>query len=129
MQSGHWPGTHCIVLAGGMKNVQSGIREALRVLTFSQSSGQRNGKNAKPILPLLRQEYGAMNASIRGTLENRLSTAFISSVILFEVKIGQIHVAIGQDADGENILPFVKTHIEELRGQIPVVPLTPGQRV
>lgn len=70
-----------------------------------------------------------MNASIRGTLENRLSTVFISSVILFEVKIGQIHVAIGQDADGENILPFVKTHIEELRGQIPVVPLTPGQRV
>jgi hypothetical protein len=43
-------------------------------------------------------------------------------VILFEVKIRQIHVAAGQDVDDENILPFAKANLKELRSQVPVMP-------
>jgi hypothetical protein len=47
----------------------------------------------------------------------------------FEIEISQIHVAVRQDVYGENIFPFAEPNSEKLRSQIPVVPLTPGQRV
>src|ERR1700733_5893995 len=53
----------------------------------------------------------------------------LSSVILFEVKIRQIHVTAGQDVDGENIPPLAKANLEELRSQVPVMPLTPSHGV
>jgi hypothetical protein len=31
----------------------------------------------------------------------------LSSTILFEVKIGQVHIALSQDVDGQNILPLI----------------------
>jgi hypothetical protein len=52
-----------------------------------------------------------------------------SSVELFEVETSQIHVAVRQYVYGEDVFPFVETNLEKLRRQIPVVPLTPGQRV
>jgi hypothetical protein len=48
---------------------------------------------------------------------------------LFEVEISQVHITVRQYVHGENISPFVETNLEKLRSQIPVVPLTPGQRV
>src|SRR5579864_885284 len=56
-------------------------------------------------------------------------TAFISFVDFFEVEIGKIHVAERQYVDGEDILPFAQTDFEKLRSQVPMVPLTPSQRV
>ena len=53
----------------------------------------------------------------------------ISSVILFEVKIGQIHVATGQDVNGENIPSLVEANLEEIRRQVPMMPLTPSHGV
>jgi hypothetical protein len=46
-----------------------------------------------------------------------------------EVEIRQIHVPERQYVDGENILAFAEINFEQLRGQIPMVPLTPRQRV
>jgi hypothetical protein len=48
---------------------------------------------------------------------------------LLEVEISEVHVATGQYVYGENVFPFVEAHLEKLRCQIPVVPLTPGQRI
>src|ERR1700733_5623133 len=59
----------------------------------------------------------------------RISSPSLPSLILFEVEIGQIHVAAGQDVDGENIPPLAKADLEELRSQVPVVPLTPSHGV
>jgi hypothetical protein len=47
----------------------------------------------------------------------------------FEVEIGEVHVPQRQYVYGENILSFAEMNFEELRSQIPVVPLTPSQRV
>src|SRR6185436_800934 len=52
-----------------------------------------------------------------------------SSTDLLEVEISQIHVAVRQYVDGENIFPFAETNLEELLSQIPVVPLAPGHGV
>src|ERR1700756_3294464 len=52
--------------------------------------------------------------------------ACISSVERLVVEIGQIHVTVRHDVHSENISPFVEANLEKLRGQIPVVPLTPG---
>jgi len=41
--------------------------------------------------------------------------ASLSSVSLFEVKIGQIHCAAGQDVDRENIPPLAEANLEEIR--------------
>lgn len=46
---------------------------------------------------------------------------------LFEVEISQIHVAVRQDVNGKDILPFNESNFEKLRSQVPVVPLTPSQ--
>ena len=53
----------------------------------------------------------------------------MSSVDLFEVEISQIHVPASQYVYSENIFPFAEMNFEELRSQIPVVPLTPGQGI
>ena len=53
----------------------------------------------------------------------------ISSLDLFEVEISQIHVAVRQYVYGENVLAFTEMNFEKLRSQVPVVPLTPGQRI
>lgn len=50
-------------------------------------------------------------------------------VNLLEIEIGEVHITVRQDVHGENISPFVETNLEKLRSQIPVVPLTPGQRI
>src|SRR5271168_5041220 len=55
--------------------------------------------------------------------------ASLSSPLSFEVKIRQIHVAAGQDVDGENIPPLAEANLEELRSQVPVMPLTPSHGV
>ena len=53
----------------------------------------------------------------------------ILRVDLFEIEIGQVHVTVRQYVHGENISPFVEANLEKLRSQIPVVPLTLGQRI
>src|SRR5258705_4222938 len=53
----------------------------------------------------------------------------LSSPDLLEVEISQIHVAVRQYVDGENIFPFAETNLEELLSQIPVMPLSPRHRV
>src|SRR5258707_6501865 len=55
--------------------------------------------------------------------------ASISSGDRFEVEISQIHVALRQYVYGENVLAFAERNLEKLRSQVPVVPLTPGQRI
>src|SRR5580658_7131993 len=55
--------------------------------------------------------------------------ASISSADRFEVEISQIHVSVRQYVYGENIFPFSQADFEELRSQIPMMPLTPGKRV
>jgi hypothetical protein len=62
-------------------------------------------------------------------LSRDVTIASPSSVILFEVKIRQIHVTAGQDVDGENIPPLAKANLEERRSQVPVMPLTPSHGV
>ena len=47
----------------------------------------------------------------------------------FEVEISQIHVTVRQYVYGEIVLPLAERNFEKLRSQIPVVPLTPGQRI
>jgi hypothetical protein len=48
---------------------------------------------------------------------------------LFEVEISQIHVALRQYVYGENVLAFAEMNFEKLRSHVPVVPLTPVQRI
>ena len=48
---------------------------------------------------------------------------------LFEIEIGQVHIPVRQDVHGEKISPLVEMHLEKLLSQIPVVPLTPSQRI
>jgi hypothetical protein len=57
------------------------------------------------------------------------SGSFISFENLLEIKIGQVHVPVRYNVHGENILALSEANLEQLRGQIPVVPLTPGQRI
>src|SRR5580658_8654713 len=52
-----------------------------------------------------------------------------SFVDRFEVEISQIHVSVRQYVYGENVPPFAEMNFEELRSQIPMVPLTPRKRV
>jgi hypothetical protein len=47
----------------------------------------------------------------------------------FKVEIGQIHVPVRHYVYGKNVFAFVEMNLEKLPRQIPVVPLTPGQRV
>src|SRR5258708_3863543 len=47
----------------------------------------------------------------------------------FEVEISQVHVSVRDYVHGENIFPFTERNFEKLRSQIPMVPLTPGERV
>jgi len=54
---------------------------------------------------------------------------FHSSVGLLEVEVSEVHVAVRQYVYGENVLAFAERNFEKLRRQIPVVPLTPAQRV
>ena len=58
----------------------------------------------------------------------RISLPSLPSLILFEVEIGQIHVAAGQDVDGENIPPLAQADLEELRSQVPVVNCRTSER-
>src|SRR5690348_13534195 len=71
---------------------------------------------------------GCLDASpqLRGYAVGQLA---VSVVNWFEVEISQIHVAVRQYVNRENIFPFVETDFEKLRRQIPVVPLTPSNRV
>ena len=48
---------------------------------------------------------------------------------LFEIEIGQIHIALRQDVYSENIFPFTEPNLEKLGGEIPMVPLTPSHEV
>ena len=55
--------------------------------------------------------------------------SFISSENLFEIKISEVHVPVRSYVHGKNILSLAQVNLEELRDQIPVVPLTPSQRI
>ena len=59
---------------------------------------------------------------------NSLSVS-ISSADPFQIEICQIHVSVRQYVHGEDIFPSAQMDFEELRSQIPMVPLTPGKRV
>ena len=61
-----------------------------------------------------------------GRLQAGATNSFVEGL---EVEIGQIHVAVGQDVDGQDIFAFVEMHLEKLQRQIPVVPLAPGHGV
>lgn len=54
------------------------------------------------------------------------SDNFISSENLLEIKISEVHVSVRSYVHGENILSLAQAKLEELRDQIPVVPLTPS---
>ena len=47
----------------------------------------------------------------------------------FEIEIPQIHLTVGKDVHSEEIFAFVEMEFDELRGEIPVVPLTPGDGI
>jgi hypothetical protein len=47
----------------------------------------------------------------------------------FKVEIGRIHVPVRHYVYGKNVFAFGEMNLEKLSRQIPVAPLTPGQRV
>src|SRR5579862_4666291 len=57
------------------------------------------------------------------------SGSFISSENLLHIKISEVHVPVRSYVHGENVLALAETNPEQLHGQIPVVPLTPGHPI
>ena len=51
------------------------------------------------------------------------------SARLVEVKIGQVHLASGNDVNGENAFPFWKVQPDQVWRNIPVMPLPPGNGI
>jgi len=58
---------------------------------------------------------GVADVSRKNVRVEMQQLASLSSVSLFEVKIGQIHCAAGQDVDRENIPPLAEANLEEIR--------------
>jgi len=48
---------------------------------------------------------------------------------LFEVEPGEVHVASGEDADREEVFAGGEVEFDKVCGEVPVVPLAPGERI
>jgi hypothetical protein len=61
------------------------------------------------------QSARARSSKLRA-VEPRPDNALRSSASLFELKIGQVQVAVCQNVHGEDALPFVEVDLKKLRG-------------
>ena len=46
-----------------------------------------------------------------------------------KIKVGQIHIALGDDVKRQNAHAFGQFHFGQVGHEIPVVPLTPGDGI
>src|SRR5580704_8856095 len=57
---------------------------------------------------------------------HRTGTVGLAFVLPLEVEIGEVHVALGEDVDGEDVFAGLQVKARDGGCEIPVMPLAPG---
>src|SRR5208337_3092437 len=110
-------------MASGAAGVD-GVPGSARMVSGSAACASTPAVTAPPILmnsrrswPLLLDSFFLTRASRSGRLP------------LLEIKIGKIHVAVSENANGENMLSLRQRSHSQVLHDVPMMPLAPSHRV